>query len=173
MNLWYQFERDLSWLLYLEISMVMEWKLDKEIWYNDMPNIRNWFLVPVKSVCFQFTCFSLFTDYWCNNQNVLVPRISLTCFHNTVEPHYTEDLGTMKIIIRFLIERVSTGHLISPRILSPASPRILLLRDVFLLSDKICGDAGSCEWTCKMRWTRTSRIIRSQIRSRAHCLMGM
>ena len=44
-----------------------------------------------------------------------------------------------------LSKRVSTGHLVSPRILSPASPRILLLRDVFLLSDKIRGDAGSCE----------------------------
>ena len=39
-------------------------------------------------------------------------------------------------------ERVSTGHLVLPRILSPASPRILLLPDVFLLSNKIRGDAG-------------------------------
>ena len=41
-------------------------------------------------------------------------------------------------------ERVSTGHLVLPRILSPASPRILLLPDVFLLSNKIRSDAGWC-----------------------------
>ena len=43
--------------------------------------------------------------------------------------------------VRIDNERVSTGHLVLPRILSPASPRILLLPDVFLLSNKIRGDA--------------------------------
>ena len=43
----------------------------------------------------------------------------------------------------------------------PASPRILpTARMCFLLSNKIRGDAGWCEGTCKMRWTRKSRIIK-------------
>ena len=43
-------------------------------------------------------------------------------------------------LLKVFNERVSTGHLVLPRILSPASPRILLLPDVFLLSNKIRGN---------------------------------